>query len=62
MGEELYTQKGFLFRQFWPIDIIIVESCVVSVSLKSPSSVDYGIKKIFSFFAFYRELSRLKVL
>ena len=21
-----YTQMGFLFRQFWPIDIFIVES------------------------------------
>ena len=30
--------------------------------LKSPSSVEYGIKKIFSFFVFYRELSRFKVL
>ena len=25
-GEELYTQMGFLFSQFWPIDIFIVES------------------------------------
>ena len=26
-GEELYTQLGFfLFNQFWPIDIFIVES------------------------------------
>ena len=26
-GEELYTQMGFFwFRQFWPIDIFIVES------------------------------------
>ena len=24
-GEELYTQMGFLFSEFWPIDIIIVE-------------------------------------
>ena len=24
--EELYTQMGFLFSQFWPIDIFIVES------------------------------------
>ena len=26
MGEELYTQMGFLFSQFWPIDIFIVQS------------------------------------
>ena len=27
-GEELYTQMGFfLFSQFWPIDIFIVEKC-----------------------------------
>ena len=26
VGEELYTQMDFLFRQFWPIDIFIVES------------------------------------
>ena len=31
------------------------------VPLKSPSSVEYGIKKIFSIFAFYTELSRFKV-
>ena len=45
-GEELYTQMGFfLFSQFWPIDIFIVENCVVS--LKSSSSVEFKIKKIF---------------
>ena len=28
VGEELYTQMGFfLFSQFWPIDIFIVEKC-----------------------------------
>ena len=32
------------------------------VSLESSSSVEYGIKKIFSIFDFYRELSRFKVL
>ena len=25
--EELYTQVVFLFSQFWPIDIFIVEKC-----------------------------------
>ena len=25
VGEELYTQMGFLFRQFWSINIFIVE-------------------------------------
>ena len=32
------------------------------VSLESSSSVEYGIKMIFSTFAFYRELSGFKVL
>ena len=32
------------------------------VSLYSSSSVEYGIKRIFSIFAFYRELSRFKIL
>ena len=32
------------------------------VSLESSSSVEYGIKKIFLIFVFYRELSRLKLL
>ena len=32
------------------------------VSLYSPSGVEYGIKKIFSTFVFYKELSRFKVL
>ena len=28
-GEERYTQMGFfLFREFWPTDIFIVEKCV----------------------------------
>ena len=31
------------------------------VSLKSLSSVENGIKKIFSLFVFYRELSRFKI-
>ena len=32
------------------------------VLLESLSSVEYGIEKDFLFFAFYRELSRFKVL
>ena len=32
------------------------------VSLKSPSSVEYGIRKIFFIFIFYGELSRFKLL
>ena len=32
------------------------------VSLESSSSVEYGTKKIFLIFVFYRELSRLKLL
>ena len=32
------------------------------VSLESSSSVEYGIKKIFLIFVFYRELSRFKLL
>ena len=27
MGEELYAQMGFLFSQFSPIDIFVVQGC-----------------------------------
>ena len=50
----------FLFGQFWPIDIFIVKSCVVS--LESLSNVKYIIKKIFLSSAFPTELSRFKLL
>ena len=59
-GGGLYTQMFFLFGKFWPIDIFIVESW--GVSLESSSSVEYGIKKDFLIFVFYRELSRFKLL
>ena len=40
-----------LFSQFWPIDIFIVQSCVLS--LDNPSSVE-GKIKIFENFVFLR--------
>ena len=52
--------NGFLFSQFWPIDMFILELRLVS--LESPSSLECGIKKIFRYSFFYRELSRFKVL
>ena len=60
-GGTIYSNGFFLFRQFWPIDIFIVQSCEIT-SLKSPSSVEYGIKKIIWNFVFYRELSKLEFL
>ena len=50
--------NGFFFRQFWPIDIFIVEKCDW---YKSSSSVQFEIKKIFLNFVCFEELSRFKV-
>ena len=44
-GGTIYSNGFFLFSQFWPIDIFIVELRLVS--LESLSSVEYRIKKIF---------------
>ena len=51
-GRNYILKWFFLFRQFWPIDIFVVQSLWVA-SLKSPSSLEYGIKKFFwiSYFA-----------
>ena len=50
-GEELYNQSGFLFRQFWPIDILFVEHCEGAL-LENPSRLEYIIEKIFQNFVF----------
>ena len=59
-GEELYTQMGFfLFRQFEPIDIFIVESCEW-YDLKARSAHNMELKRffLFSFFTWiYRGLN-----
>ena len=60
-GEELYTQMVF-FVQTILADRYNNRRELWVVPVESPSSVDYGIKKIFSIFAFYRELSRFKIL
>ena len=56
-GGTIYSNGFFLFREFSPIDRELR-----LVSSKSSSSVEYGIKKIFLIFVFYRELSRFKLL
>ena len=61
-GEELYTQTGFFFVQSIFADRYIHRRELRLVSLESSFSVEYGIKKIFLIFVFYRELSRFKLL
>ena len=61
-GEELYTQMGFFFVPWIFAARYIHRRELRLVSLESSSSVEYGIKKIFLIFDFYRELSRFKVL
>ena len=61
-GEELYTQLVFFFVQSIFADRYIHRRELRLVSLESSSSVEYGIKKIFLIFVFYRELSRFKLL
>ena len=53
-GEELYTQMGF-FVQSILADRYNNRRELSVVSLESQSIVEYGIKKFFSIFAFYRE-------
>ena len=48
--QSIFTDRYIHRRKLWV------------VSIKSPSTVNYGIKKIFLNFVFYRELSRLEVL
>ena len=49
-GGTIYSTGFFLFRQFWPIDIFIVELRLVS--LESLSSLEKGIKFFFLNFRF----------
>ena len=58
-GEELYTRMGF-FVQSILADRYIHPRELRLVSLESLSSVEYGNKKIFLIFVFYRELSRFE--
>ena len=60
-GGTVYA-TGFFFVQSILTDRYINRRELWVVSLKSPSSAEYGIKKIFSIFVFYRELSRFKFL
>ena len=50
----------FLFGQFWPINIFIVEMRVVS--LKSSCSLEFEIKRFFLNIVFFEELSRIEVM
>ena len=59
-GEELYTQMGF-FAQTILVDRYIHRKELRLVSLESSSNVEFGIKKIYLIFIFYRELSRFKI-
>ena len=52
--------NGFLFRQFWPIDIHRWELWVLS--LKVMCILEYGIRKIFLNFVFHRESWTFKFL
>ena len=53
---------GFFFADRIFADRYIHRRELRLVSSESSSSVEYGIKKIFLIFAFYRELSRFKLL
>ena len=59
--EQLYTQQG-LFVQTILADRYFHRRELQVVSLKSRYILEYGIKKIFSIFVFYRELLKFKVL
>ena len=59
--EELYTQMGFFVPWIFAARYIHRTELRL-VSLESSSGVEYGIKKIFLIFVFYRELSRFKLL
>ena len=60
-GEELYTHMGFFVPWIFAARYIHRRELRL-VSLESSSSIEYGIKKIFLIFVFYRELSRFKLL
>ena len=62
-GGTIYSNGFFFFFVQWIFaDRYIHRRELRVVSLESSSSVEYGIKKIFLIFVFYRELSRFKVL
>ena len=61
-GGRNYIRTWFFFLQIILTDRYIHRTYLRVVSLKSPSSVEYGNKKTFSNFVFYRELSRFAVL
>ena len=61
-GEELYTQMSFFCSVNFDRSIYIHHTEFWVVSLKSPSSVKYEIKKILLNFVFYRELSMFEIL
>ena len=62
VGRRNYILNWVFFVQSILADRYIHRRELWVVSLNSPSSVEYGIKKIFSIFVFYRVLSRFKVL
>ena len=54
VGEELYTPMGFLFSQFWPIHIFIVENCM----LYYERALQTYNSNFFSQFLFFEKSSR----
>ena len=59
-GEELYTQMGF-FVQTILADRYNNRRVLWVISLESPSSVEYGIKEIFSIFGFTSIMLKLLI-
>ena len=59
-GEGTINSNGFFFVQSILADRYIHRRELRMVSLESLASVEYGIKKIFLIFGFYRELTRFK--
>ena len=55
VGERNYMLTGFLFSQFWPIDISY--RVVIGIT-RSTSSVVREFQKLFRNFVFFKELSR----
>ena len=62
LGGRNYTLKWVFFVQSILTDRYIHHTELWVVTLKSTSSLEYEIKKIFLNFVFYRELSRFEVL
>ena len=59
-GEKLYTQMGFLFSQFWPIDIFVVEK-FERYHEKARPAWNSKLKRFFNLI-FFEESSRSKLL